>query len=93
MAKCDRKLKTTNKAHNNKHANCPVQLIVALLAPKTNLHGFCVSVVLKHNHNNLLLVADDLRFRPLAEQTKNHYYDLFSQGHSPARCIWNMKLT
>jgi len=29
-------------------------------------------------------VADALRFRPLSEQTKKHYYDLFSQGHSPA---------
>ena len=44
-AKCERKLKTTHKAHNNKHTNCPAQLIVTLLAPKTNLHGFSVSVV------------------------------------------------
>ena len=29
-------------------------------------------------------MADALRFRPLAEQTKKHYYELFSQGHSPA---------
>ena len=29
-------------------------------------------------------MADALRIRRLAEQTKKHYYDLFSQGHSPA---------
>ena len=59
-------------------------LNLTLLAPKTNLHGFCVSVVLKHNHNHLLLVADSLRFRHLAEQTKKHYCVLFSQCHKPA---------
>jgi len=43
-AKSNRKLKTTHKAHN-KQTNCHAQLIITLLAPKTNLRGFCVSVV------------------------------------------------
>ena len=77
-------IKTTRNTHNNKHTNCPAQLIVKLLAPKTTLHGFCVTVLLKHNHNHILLMADALRFRPLSEQTKKQYYYLFSQGHSPA---------
>ncbi len=29
-------------------------------------------------------MADALRFRPLSEQSKKDYYDLFSHGHSPA---------
>ena len=29
-------------------------------------------------------VADALRFRPIAESTKEKYYDLFRQGHSPS---------
>ncbi len=82
--KSNKKLKTTHKIHNNKHTNCPAQLMLTLLPPATKLNGFCVSVPLKHNHNHLVQVADALRFRPLSEQSKKDYYDLFSHGHSPA---------
>lgn len=29
-------------------------------------------------------MADALRFRPISEETKSKYYDLFKQGHSPS---------
>ena len=45
---------------------------------------FCVTVTLKHTHNHLVDVADALRFRPVSESTKEKYYDLFRQGHSPS---------
>ena len=47
-------------------------------------NGFCVDVALNHIHNHAMDVADALRFRPMSENTKDKYYDLFRQGHSPA---------
>ena len=82
--KSDKALKTTHKSHNNKHTNCPAQIIVTLLAATKKSHGFCVDVILNHNHNHLLDVADALRFRKISEETKESYYDLFRLGHSPA---------
>ena len=35
-------------------------------------------------HNLLVNVADALHFRPIAEDTKAKYYDIFKQGHSPS---------
>ena len=43
-----------------------------------------MEVDIKHTHNHLVNVADALRFRPIAEDTKAKYYDLFKQGHSPS---------
>ena len=37
-----------------------------------------------HNHNHTISVADALRLRPISEETKSKYYDLFKQGHSPS---------
>ena len=39
---------------------------------------------LSHTHNHLITVADALRFRPLSEDVKSRYFDLFKQGHSPS---------
>lgn len=83
-SKSDRVLKTTHKSHNNKHTNCPAQIIATLLAPRKNHHGFCTDIVLKHNHNHLVHVADALRFRRMSQATIDKYYDLFRQGHSPS---------
>ena len=81
--KSTRKLKTTHREHNNKHTDCPAQMILKLLAAKK--HGeFCLGVALKHTHNHLVSVADALRFRPMSESTKEKYYELFRQGHSPS---------
>lgn len=33
-------LKTTHRAHNNKHTDCPAKLIVTLYSPRKNYHGF-----------------------------------------------------
>ena len=81
--KINRPLKTTHKSHNNKHTNCPAQMKVTLLPPRKQ-NGFCVDVTLSHTHNHSIDVADALRFRPMSESTKQKYYDLFKQGHSPA---------
>ena len=43
-----------------------------------------MDVILKHTHNHLVDVADALRFRPVSKSTKDKYYDLFRQGHSPS---------
>ena len=56
---------------------------MTLLPPKKH-NGFCVQVVLKHTHNNLVDVEDAQRFRPISENTKEKYYELFRQGHSPS---------
>ena len=82
--KSDRSLKTTHKEHDNKHTNCPAQMKLTILAPLKQNQGFLVEVELKHTHNHLISVADALRFRPISEETKGKYYDLFNQGHSPA---------
>ncbi len=37
-----------------------------------------------HTHNHSIDVADALRFRPISDETKCKYYDLFNQGHSPS---------
>ena len=81
--KCNKPLKTTHKVHNNKQTNCPAQMKVTLLPPKKQ-NGFCVDVTLSHTHNHAVDIADALRFRPISECTKQKYYDLFRQGHSPA---------
>ena len=81
--KSTKQLKTTHKEHNNKHTDCPAQMVVKLLPPKKH-DKFLVDVALKHTHNHMVNVADALRFRPLSESTKEKYYDLFRQGHSPS---------
>ena len=58
-------------------------MIITILPPNTR-DGFCVALTLKHIHNHLIDVADALRFRPLSDSTKEKYYDLFRQGHSPS---------
>ena len=40
--------------------------------------------MLQHTHNHAINVADALRFRPISDETKSKYYDLFKQGHSPS---------
>ena len=81
--KSNRPLKTTHKLHNNKHTNCPAQMKVTLL-PQKKQNDYCVDVTLNHTHNHSIDVADALRFRPMSESTKQKYYDMFRQGHSPA---------
>ena len=81
--KSNKPLKSTHKSHNDKHTNCPAQLVLMLLPSKKH-NGFCVDVTLNHIHNHAIDVADALRFRPMSENTKDKYYDLFRQGHSPA---------
>ena len=82
--KSNKTLKTTHKLHNNRNMDCPAQIIATLLSPQKSRNGFGADVVLKHNHNHLVHVADALRFRRMSVDTKEKYYDLFSQGHSPA---------
>ncbi len=82
--KSGRSLKTTHKSHNNRNTNCPAQIIATLLSPRKSNHRFGVDVILKHSHNHLVHVADALRFRRMSESTKEKYYDLFRQGHSPS---------
>ena len=81
--KSNKTLKTTHKQHRNKNTGCPAQMIITILPPTTR-DGFCVALTLKHIHNHLIDVADALRFRPLSNSTKEKYYDLFRQGHSPS---------
>ena len=76
-------LKTTHKEHNNKNTDCPAQIILTLLPPRKH-DKFCVHVTLKHTHNHMVDIADALRFRPVSHNTKEKYYDLFRQGHSPS---------
>ena len=83
--KSDRLLKTTHKQHNTKHTNCPAQIILTiLLVPHKRHQGFLIDVTLKHTHNHLISVADALRFRPISEETKAKYFDIFKRGHSPS---------
>ena len=77
-------LKTTHKQHNNKHTNCPAHMTITVLASNRKHNGYLVEVDIKHAHNHLVNVADALRFRPIAKDTKAKYYDLFKQGHSPS---------
>ena len=81
--KSNKALKITHKQHNNKNTDCPAKITITLLPPNTH-DGFCVAVTLKHTHNHLVNNADALRFRPVSESTKEKYYDLFTQGHSPS---------
>ena len=45
---------------------------------------YLVLVNLKHDHNHPVHAADALRFRPIAEDTRKKYYELFKLGHSLA---------
>ena len=81
--KSNKTLKTTHKQHNNRNTDCPAQILVTLLPPNTR-DGFCVAVTLKHTHNHFVDVADALQFRRITDSTKEKYYDLFRQGHSPS---------
>ena len=77
-------LLTTHQTHSNKNCNCPAQLTLTILAPHKRHCGYLTEVMLQHNHNHTINVADALRFRPISEETKAQYYDLFKQGHSPS---------
>ena len=59
-------------------------MTITILAPNKKHSGYQVEVETKHIHNHLVNVADALRFRPIAEDAKAKYYDLFKQGHSPS---------
>ena len=59
-------------------------MTITVLASNRKHNGYLVEVDIKHTHNHLVHVADALRFRPIAEDTKAKYYDLFKQGHSPS---------
>ena len=59
-------------------------MIVTVLAPNRKHNGYLVEVDTKHTHNHLVNIADALRFRTIAVDTKAKYYDLFKQGHSPS---------
>lgn len=82
--KSDRVLKTTHKEHNMKHTNCPARMTLTVLAPHPRHNNYLIEVNLRHIHNHLTTVADALRFRPLSEDVKSRYFDLFQQGHSPS---------
>ena len=77
-------LKTTHKLHSNKNCDCPAQITLTVLAPHKRHQGYLIEVKLHHTHNHSINVADALRFRPISEETKSKYYDLFKQGHSPS---------
>ena len=76
--------KSTHKQHNNKHMSCPAHMTITVLASNRKHNGYLVEVDIKHRHNHLVYVADALRFRPIAKDTKAKYYDLSKQGHSPS---------
>ena len=59
-------------------------MTITVLASNRKHNGYLVEVDIKHTRNHLVHVADALRFRPIAEDTKAKYYDLFKQGHSPS---------
>ena len=82
--KSTRPLATTHKTHNTKHTNCPAQMTLTILVPLPKYKGYCVEVSLKHIHNHSIHIADALRFRPISENTKKAYYELFRHGHSPS---------
>ena len=57
-------------------------MTITVLAANRKHNGYLVEVDIKHTHNHLVNIADALRFRPIAVDTKAKYYDLFKQGHS-----------
>ena len=59
-------------------------MTITVLAPNGKHHGYLVEEDIKYTHNRPINVADALHFRPIAEDTKAKYYDLFKQGHSPS---------
>ena len=87
-SKSTRLLKTTFKEHSSKHTHCPAQMNVTIISSSGKCgklsKDYLVLVNLKHDHNHPVHAADALRFRPIAEDTRKKYYDLFKLGHSPA---------
>ena len=83
-SKSNRTLTTTHKQHNSKHTNCPAQMTLTIFVPLPRYKGYCVEVSLEHVHNHLIHIADALHFRPISENTKEAYYELFRHGHSPS---------
>ena len=45
-------------------------MIITVLAPNGKYNRYPVEVDVKHTHNHLVNMADALRFRPIAEDTK-----------------------
>ena len=87
-SKSTRLLKTTFKEHSSKHTHCPAQMNVTIISSSGKCgklsKDYLVLVNLKHDHNHPIHAADALRFRPIAEDTRKKYYDLFKLGRSPA---------
>ena len=77
-------LKTTHRLHNTKNRNCPAKIIITILAPNQRHQGYLIEAMLQHTHNHAINVANALRFRPISDETKSKYYDIFKQGHSPS---------
>ena len=64
-------LKTTHRLHNLKNNNCPAQISITILAPHQRHRGYLVEVILQHNHNHTINVADALRFWPISDETEH----------------------
>ena len=75
----EKSLKTTYKGHSDKNTSCPTTLIATVMANKD-----CVTMQLNACHNHPIEAADALRFRPISDETRHRYYELFRLGHSPS---------
>jgi len=59
-------------------------MIIAILACHRCHQRYLIEIMLQQTHNHNINVEDALRFRPISDETKSKYYDLFKQGHSPS---------
>jgi len=59
-------------------------MTITVLAANRKHNGYLVEVDIKQIHNHLVNIADALRFRPIAVDTKAKYNDILKQGHSPS---------
>ena len=88
--------KTGKAKELGKNTNCPSELIFSISAPcnticgntSTNTHqlrnNFPLDVKLSYIHNHTIASADAVRFRPVREETKELFRNIFNEDVSPS---------
>ena len=88
--------KTGKLREPGKHTNCPADLTFKISEPCDSIcsdkintthalkRKYPLEIDLHYNHNHAIAAADALRYRPVSEETKQLFTDLFDEDVSPS---------
>ena len=88
--------KTGKIREPGKNTDCPAELNFSISAPCASISGnkatdthnlrneYPLEITLHYNHNHAINAADALRYRPVSDETKKLFTDLFDEDVSPS---------